>query len=351
MKIIGLTGTNGAGKSTVVDYLVKQRNFEYFSVRDYLTKVLNIQEKEANRDNMRELANTLRKENGGDFIVRELYKNALSIGKDCIIESIRCKGEVESLYKMDDFILLAVCADEKVRFDRILKRSSSTDKIDYETFIKQEKSEMNNSDPFMQNLEFCINNSNFIIDNNYGFDELYAQIDSILKDIDNLSNIDKGGKRCDYISWDEYFMGLALFSAKRSKDPSTQVGACIVNEENKVVGLGYNGFPKGCDDSKLPWGRDGSFLNTKYPYVVHAEANAILNAIHPLTNCKLYVSLFPCNNCAKQIIQSGIKEVIYLEDKYHDLEESIASRILLNTAKIRIRKFYPKNKSLSISFE
>lgn len=136
-------------------------------------------------------------------------------------------------------------------------------------------------------------------------------------------------KRTDYISWDEYFMGVALLSAKRSKDPSTQVGACIVNEDRKIVGTGYNGFPIGCSDDDLPWDRTGSVLETKYPFVCHAELNAILNSTAPnLKGCTIYVALFPCNECAKAIIQSGIEKVVYLEDKYADSDSVKASKLM-----------------------
>ncbi|MBO4667283.1 MAG: dCMP deaminase family protein, partial [Bacilli bacterium] len=121
----------------------------------------------------------------------------------------------------------------------------------------------------------------------------------------------------NYISWDEYFMGVALLSSMRSKDPNTKVGACIVNSEHRIVGIGYNGFPVGCSDHEVPWNREGDFLDTKYPYVVHAEPNAILNSNSKTQGCTLYVSLFPCNECAKLIIQSGIKEIVYMDDKYN----------------------------------
>ncbi len=145
-------------------------------------------------------------------------------------------------------------------------------------------------------------------------------------------------KRNNYISWDEYFMGVATLSAKRSKDNSSQVGACIVNRRNRIVGIGYNGLPYGCDDDLFPWEREGDFLNTKYAYVVHAEANAILNSSTDLEGSRIYVTLFPCNECSKLIIQSGLKEVIYLEDKYHDDEIFIASRKLLEAANIKTRQ-------------
>lgn len=155
--------------------------------------------------------------------------------------------------------------------------------------------------------------------------------------------------RTDYISWDDYFMGIAMLSAQRSKDPSTQVGACIVNADNKIVGIGYNGFPKGCSDTNLPWTRDGDDpLLTKYPYVVHAEANAILNKnMESLKNCKIYVDLFPCNECAKLIIQSGITHIIYQHDKYTHLPATIASKKLLNMAGIHLRQFVPSIKIIN----
>lgn len=140
------------------------------------------------------------------------------------------------------------------------------------------------------------------------------------------------------LTWDEYFMSLAHLSGMRSKDPNTQVGACIVNERNRIVGIGYNGLPYGCNDDEYPWERDGGFLDTKYAYVVHAELNAILNATESLQNCTIYVSLFPCNECAKAIIQSGIKEVVYESDKYRDTDSAKASRRMLNSAGVKLRQ-------------
>ena len=146
-------------------------------------------------------------------------------------------------------------------------------------------------------------------------------------------------KRTDYISWNEYFMEIAKLSAKRSKDPSTQVGACIINNEHRIVGIGYNGFPNGINDNKLPWGKKGDFLDTKYAYVCHAEMNAIMNCVLIPKNCTLYVTLFPCNECAKLIIQSGIKKVIFLESKYEEKDSTKASKILLDKANINYEKF------------
>ncbi len=159
-------------------------------------------------------------------------------------------------------------------------------------------------------------------------------------------------KRQDYISWDEYFMGVALLSARRSKDPHTQVGACIVNERNKIVGAGYNGLPIGCDDNEFPWEKQGEFLDTKYPFVCHAELNAILNNIGmDLQGCKIYTALFPCNECAKAIIQSGIREVIYLSDKYAGTDTAKASRRMLGTAGVVCRQVQTSISSIELSFD
>ncbi len=159
-------------------------------------------------------------------------------------------------------------------------------------------------------------------------------------------------KRQEYISWDEYFMGVALLSAKRSKDPNTQVGACIVNDKNKIVGAGYNGLPIGCDDDEFPWEKRGNFLDTKYPYVCHAELNAILNNIGmDLKGCRIYTALFPCNECSKAIIQSGIIEVIYLSDKYANTDTAKASRLMLEKSGIQYRKVNANIQDLLLSFK
>ena len=157
-------------------------------------------------------------------------------------------------------------------------------------------------------------------------------------------------KRSDYISWDEYFMGVAKLASLRSKDPSTQVGACIVDGNNKVVSIGYNGFPMGCSDDEFPWGREGGMLETKYAFVVHAELNAILNSPRSLAGCTLYVSLFPCNECAKAIIQSGIRKVVYECDKYAKEDNVIASKKMLRAAGVELVQL-DKKISLSVKIE
>lgn len=159
-------------------------------------------------------------------------------------------------------------------------------------------------------------------------------------------------KRTDYISWDEYFMGVSLLAAKRSKDPNSQVGACIVSKENIIISTGYNGLPKGCSDDEYPWAREGAANDTKYPYVVHAELNAILNAAgRSLAGSRIYVSLFPCNECAKAIIQTGISEVIYLSDKYANTDSTCASKRMLNSAGVKLTQLNCGDLELTLSYK
>ncbi|MDD2957025.1 MAG: dCMP deaminase family protein [Lachnospiraceae bacterium] len=157
------------------------------------------------------------------------------------------------------------------------------------------------------------------------------------------------GKRQDYISWDEYFMGVAKMSGMRSKDPSTQVGACIVSRDNKILSMGYNGFPLGCSDDDFPWAREGEDLDKKYVYTVHSELNAILNYRGgSLEGAKLYVSLFPCNECAKAIIQAGIKTIIYDLDKYAESASVLASKRMLDAAGVRYYRYQRTGRKIQV---
>ena len=159
------------------------------------------------------------------------------------------------------------------------------------------------------------------------------------------------GKRKDYLSWDEYFMGIAMLSGMRSKDPNTQVGCCIVSQDNKILSMGYNGLPNGCSDDEYPWAREGDDpLETKYVYAVHSELNAILNyGGGNLKGAKIYVSLFPCNECAKAIIQAGIKEVIYDSDKYDDTASVIASKRMMDSAGVRYYQYHRTEREITIT--
>ena len=157
------------------------------------------------------------------------------------------------------------------------------------------------------------------------------------------------GKREDYISWDEYFVGVSKLAGMRSKDPNTQVGACIVSEDNKILSIGYNGFPMGCSDDVFPWARVGTGLDSKYPFVTHAELNAILNYRGgSLAGAKLYVSLFPCNECAKAIIQSGIKEVIYDSNKYDGTPRVQASMRMFDAAGVKYHQYQRTGRKIEI---
>ena len=159
-------------------------------------------------------------------------------------------------------------------------------------------------------------------------------------------------KREGYINWDEYFMGVALLAAQRSKDPSTQVGACIVDGSNRILSTGYNGFPQGCSDDEFPWNRDEAAGETKYPFVVHAELNAVLNAQgKSLIGAKLYVGLFPCNECAKAIIQAGIREVVYLSNKYDGEPNVEQSKRMFKAAGVKVSAIKPTKAQIVLSFK
>ena len=158
-------------------------------------------------------------------------------------------------------------------------------------------------------------------------------------------------KRSDYISWDEYFMGVAHLSGMRSKDPNTQVGACFVSPDNKILSMGYNGFPKGCSDDEFPWERenDNDRNLTKYPFVTHSELNAILNYRGgSLEGTKLYVSLFPCNECAKAIIQAGIRTVVYDSDKYEGTPPNRAAKRMFDAAGVNYVQYRKTGRMIRI---
>lgn len=157
-------------------------------------------------------------------------------------------------------------------------------------------------------------------------------------------------KKSNYLLWDDYFMGICQLSAHRSKDPNTQVGSCIIDSNNRIVAIGYNGFARGCNDDKLPWCRNGEWIDTKYPYVVHAEANAILNSTCNLSGTTLYTTLFPCNECTKLIIQSGISYIVYSSDKYKDTDSYKASIKMLDMVGIKYKKYLSKIK-IEIKYE
>jgi dephospho-CoA kinase len=184
MIIFGITGTNGSGKGTVVKYLIK-KGFVHYSVRDFLTNKIKEQKRDINRTSMRELADSLREKYGPSYVIEKILENSIEKNKNCIIESIRCPGEVKFLKKFNNFFLIAVDADRKTRFNRIKKRKSSTDIVDFENFIKQEEAELNNKEPFKMNIIKCIELSDYKFINNEGFSSLYNQINNMLDKIQN----------------------------------------------------------------------------------------------------------------------------------------------------------------------
>lgn len=347
--IIGITGTLGAGKGTIVDYLVEHKGFKHYSARAFLIEEIKRRGLPNNRDSMVIVANDLRATHSSSYIIEQLYNQAEKNGESAVIESIRATGEVDKLQEKKRFYLFSINAKREIRYRRIQDRKSSTDNITYSEFIENEKREMSSNDPAKQNLSACMELANFRFNNDESVEELYGEVETILKQI--ISKEKNNKKRNNYLSWDDYFMSVALLSAQRSKDPSTQVGACIVDIDKKIVGIGYNGWPRGINEDDLPWGKEGSYLETKYPYVVHAEKNAIANATTDLKGATIYVSLIPCNNCAQLIVQKGIKEVVYLCDKYKDVDSFIAGAKILELAGIKTRQFKPETKTVLINLE
>jgi len=351
--IIGLTGTKASGKGIIAEIL-KEKGFVYSSTSDRVReeaearKIINYVIKD-----LQDIGNDLRERFGTDILVKRTLKK-LKDAKDSVIDGIRNLGEIEEL-KKQGAIIIGVDAPQEQRFERILKRGRQSDPKDLKGFLKMEKRDLGEGEKNSgQQTAKCIEAADYKIMNNGTLEELKQKIEYFLMSLENKQGKKENQtivKREDYISWDEYFMGVALFSAQRSKDPNTQVGACIVDKKNHIVATGYNGFPIGCSDDNLPWQREGDKLDTKYAYVVHAELNAILNSTKDLENCKIYVGLFPCNECAKAIIQSGIKEVIYLSDKYANLDMTKAAKKMFNQAGIRLRQFIPKHKNLTIDFD
>ncbi|RZF37349.1 hypothetical protein LSTR_LSTR010444 [Laodelphax striatellus] len=198
----------------------------------------------------------------------------------------------------------------------------------------------------MSDLDVCENKPQETNGDSIGLDESPAKIAK-------TSPCQRDVARTDYLAWDEYFMAIAFLSAKRSKDPCTQVGACIVNRQNRIVGIGYNGMPTGCSDALFPWGKHNRAdkMENKYLYVCHAEMNAILNKnASDVRDCRIYVALFPCNECAKLIIQAGISEVVYMSDKHAHKLSTAAAKRMFQAASVTFWQYVPKNKKIVIDF-
>ncbi len=329
--IIGLTGSLAAGKGVVSDFL-KEKGFVYLSLSDELRQVAKERKVELTRSNLQNLGNQLREEMGVSVLAKLVINKIKNQEyKRAVVDGIRNPAEVEELQKhIKNFFLVSVDAPAKIRFERMVGRSRESDPITWSGFVRVDKKDKGIGEKSTgQGVGKCMKKAKFVLMNEGTLEEVGNKINSLYSDIQSKTSP---------MSWDEYFMSFAKIAAKKSKDPSTQVGACIVDKEKRVVGLGYNGFPKNLDDSKFPQKREGSFLETKYAYVVHAEPNAILNSTKQTEGCKIYVTLYPCNECAKLIIQAGITEVVYESDKYRDTDAHRASVRLFKASGVKTRK-------------
>jgi len=317
--IIGLTGTNAAGKGTIVDFL-KEKGFKHHTVRGYLTEKLQEQGLPIDRTNMQNLANRLREQNGPSYIVEQLYEQAKD-SENAIIESIRCPGEITALRQRPGFLLFGVDADSILRFQRAYGRGSTTDQnITYDKFMEDEQRERSNKEPFKQNLTKCLEEADIFFSNNGKIEELHAKLGKNIQ-------FDSEGYLTRRPTRDEVFMPITYKWAALSTCLRRKVGAVIATPDHVEVSQGYNGSPRGtpnCSDlgfckrqeEKIP---SGQRLETCR--AVHAEPNAIINAGRQGKNVQgdtLYCTTFPCQICAGIIVNAGIKEIIYEADYPND---------------------------------
>ncbi len=332
MITIGITGTLGAGKGTIVDYLLKQKGFVHYSVRAFLTQEIERRGMPVNRDSMTEVGNDLRAQHSPSYIVEQLYSQAQQSRRNCIIESVRTPGEVEALRSKPHFYLFAVDADAKLRYERITARGSATDHVSYETFLANEQREMDNSDPNKQNLRRCIESADYRFDNGGNIEQLQAQVEKVLGEImQKEAAIAAATETNGYVrpTWDEYFMELARTAAKRATCDRGRSG-CVIAKDRQLLVTGYVGSPSGlphCDEvghlMRQTIEDDGRITN-HCVRTVHAEQNAICQAARrgiALDGATLYCRMTPCRTCAMLIINCGIKRVV-CEFKYHSGSES-----------------------------
>ena len=318
MITIGITGTLGAGKGTIVDYLVQNKGFVHYSVRSFITEEIKRRNMPVNRDSMTEVGNDLRAQHSPSYIVEQLYAQAQASGCNCIIESVRTPGEIAALRGKSNFYLFAVDADPKVRYERAVLRGSETDHVSYETFIANEQREMTSDDPNKQNLRVCIDQADFRFDNGGSIEDLHKQVEQVLQQITYRRP-----------SWDEYFMELANAASRRATCDRGRSG-CVIVKDRQLLVTGYVGSPAGlphCDEVghlfRKTIEEDGSISN-HCVRTVHAEQNAICQAARrgiALEGATLYCRMTPCRTCAMLIINCGIKRVV-CERKYHSGAES-----------------------------
>lgn len=313
MIIIGITGTIGAGKGTIVD-LLRKKGFKHYSARDFLIEEIKKRGLDINRNTMTETANSLRKEFGPEYIVKSILNVAMANGDDCIIESIRNDKEIELLRNIHNFYLFSVDADINTRYQRISARKSETDNVSFETFVENERREMQSDNNNSQNIAICMQKADYTFNNDGDIEALSNQVEKVLRDLEKFKRP----------SWDEYFMDLANTAAKRATCDRGRSG-CVIVKDKQVLVTGYVGAPKGlahCDDVghlfKQMINENGSISN-HCVRTVHAEQNAICQAARrgiALDGATLYCKMTPCRTCAMMIINCGIKRVV-CQMKYH----------------------------------
>lgn len=336
MNIIGITGTLGAGKGTIVEYLTKKKGYMHYSVRAFIAREIQNRGLDVNRDTLTMVANDLRATHSPSYIIDCLYEQACISGKNAVIESVRTPGEVASLRSKGHFTLFAVDADREVRYQRIKERQSETDNVSFETFVANEERELSSQDPNKQNIAECVRQADFIFQNNGSIEDLYVQVEKVLKDIED--------KKHHRPSWDEYFMNLADTVAERATCDRGRSG-CVIVKDRQILVTGYVGSPRGlphCDDVghlfKKMIHEDGH-ITQHCVRTVHAEQNAITQAARrgiALEGSTLYCRMTPCRTCAMLIINCGITRVV-CQRKYHDCSDS---ENMFKEAGVKLEYFY-----------
>ncbi|MFH1452018.1 MAG: deaminase [archaeon] len=327
--IVGITGTSGSGKGTIVDYLVK-KGFHHFSVSDFVAEEVRRRGLVVNRDSLVMVANDLREKNGSGYLVESLYTRAEQLGDNAVIESIRCVGEVEALRKKRSFVLLGVDADIELRYSRIVERTGPRDLVSFEKFVIDEQREMNSMNTNTQNISACLEMADYIFKNNWTVEELHGKIERVLNSFGNIviekSRLVEDSKKKVRPSWDEYFLEIVGVIKKRGTCDLGQEG-CVIAKDRRVLATGYTGAPTGaphCDEVGhiIKSFKDGNGWEYKYcSRTIHAEQNAICQAAKmgvSIGESTLYSETVPCEICAKMIVSSGIRRVVCLTGSKSD---------------------------------